>query len=265
MRLLIDEEILALVRDSGAVESLPEPRDWYSHDSPIQPASLDLHVGEIFIPGRRSKAPGGIDNPEDHKVLKTGQTVVVTTLETLRLPSDICGVGFPPAHVSELGLLMTNPGHVDPGYAGPMRFAVINFGKEPFSLTRGDPIVTLLLFRSDQAPTMDWNQRNRPLKPWRPDQKKINRLSHDFVDIEHRTRTLILKTAIVTSAIAGIFGGVMAVVLTLGTNIAVERMKRLQDMRDDISVLKTQIDVLKQTVYHTSIPSAPPPTSAKTP
>jgi dCTP deaminase len=257
MRLLVDEELVALIRDEKAVESVPQPRDWYAADSPVQPASLDLHVGEIFIPGKRSSALGGHSNPENDIVLRTGHTVVVTTLENLRLPSDVSGIGFPPSHVSELGLLMTNPGHVDPGYAGRMRFAVINVGKADFPLRQGDPIVTLLLFRTDRSPREDWKRRNPLSKPTRPSQSRINRLSRDFVDIESRTRKLIFQTALFASAISAILG----VVLTLGTNLTIERMKRLQDMRDDISQLKAQMETVKKQVGQDT-PKMPPASDA---
>ncbi|MHB1957472.1 MAG: dCTP deaminase [Acidobacteriaceae bacterium] len=254
MRLLVDKELIALIRDEGAVESVPTPRDWYAADSPVQPASLDLHVGEIFIPGKRPSASGGRDNPEDEIVLRTGHTVVVTTLESLKLPSDVSGIGFPPSHVSELGLLMTNPGHIDPGYDGRLRFVVINVGKGDFPLRCGDPIVTLLLFRSECTPVMDWRERNPISKPTRPSQSRINRLCRDFVDLESRTRKLIFHTALFASAISGI----LAIFLTLGTNLAIERMNRLQNMRDDISVLKAQLKTVEQRINQTTTqPSSP--------
>ena len=137
---------------------------------------------------------------------------------------------------------MTNPGHVDPGYSGRMRFAVINVGKAHFPLRRGDLIVTLLLFHLDRAPRADWGRRYPSVRPDRPPQSRINCLSRDFVDIKSRTRKLIIRTAVYASVFAGILG----VALTLGTNLMIERMKRLQDMRDDISILKAEIKVMEQ-------------------
>jgi len=256
MRLLVDEELLALVRHQAAVADLPVPREWFGPDSPVQPASLDLHVGEIFIPGMRSSAPGGHDDPEDAVVLRTGHTIVVTTLETLNLPPNVCGVGFPPSRVSELGILMTNPGHVDPGYSGRMRFAVINVGKADYSLRRGDAIITLLLFQLDRAPKQDWNQRHPITKPSRPDQSRVNCLSHDFVDMESRVRTLTLKTAVYASAMSAVLGAVISVFLTLGANYLVDRTSRLHEMQNDISRINAEIETMK----HNSVPSNTPPT-----
>ncbi|HXH11371.1 MAG TPA: hypothetical protein VNP04_16615 [Alphaproteobacteria bacterium] len=53
---------------------------------------------------------------------------MVLTLEEFNLPGSIAVVGFPPSHVSFQGILMTNPGHVDPGYVGRMRFTVMKKG-----------------------------------------------------------------------------------------------------------------------------------------
>jgi hypothetical protein len=149
---------------------------------------------------------------------------------------------------------MTNPGHIDPGYAGRMRFAVINVGKADYPLKRGDQIVTLLLFRSERAPLSDWGERNPLSKPIRPTQNRINRLSRDFVDLESRTRKLIFQTALFASAISGF----LAVFLTLGTNLAIERMKRLQDMRDDISKIKAQLQTVEQRVSQAASQTSPP-------
>jgi deoxycytidine triphosphate deaminase len=55
---------------------------------------------------------------------------------------------------------MTNPGHVDPGYSGLMRFTVINMGRENFDLLRGFTIVTLLFFEMSSPAKRDYGVRN---------------------------------------------------------------------------------------------------------
>ena len=45
----------------GAWSSLPlDSSRWDAADSPVQPASLDLHVGEIFIPGEEEGKIGSV-------------------------------------------------------------------------------------------------------------------------------------------------------------------------------------------------------------
>ena len=139
---------------------------------------------------------GGAQNPRRDHCLKTGdKSPVVTTWETLHLPGDVAGFGFPPSRVSFKGLLMTNPGHVDPGYEGVMRFTVINMAKDPYALARDGKIVTLLLFRLDSAAHSDWRRRRNPPSSL-PDHAAISRLSRDFVDVEARAKKIAKKQGI---------------------------------------------------------------------
>src|SRR5574341_452093 len=108
------------------------------------------------------------------------------TLEEIRLPPELAGIGFPPSTVSFRGLLMTNPGHIDPGYRGPMRFTVINMGKEPYHLKKGDRIVTILLLQLSGAAHKDWSARRGDKPPSPVAQRDLERLSPDFLDVEVR-------------------------------------------------------------------------------
>jgi dCTP deaminase len=191
MCLLDDKALVAnITGSSGVLVRNLEPRvDWYDADSPIQASSIDLHIGKIFIPGKTGKTEGSQDSPLDLHALESGQTSIVSTLEELSLPSDIAAIGFPPSRVSVQGLLMTNPGHVDPGYAGPMRFTVINMGKVDFVLRRGDPIVTVLFIKLPQPVQKNWLVRHNG-KPGRlPNQRDLDVLSPDFLDVGARAKS----------------------------------------------------------------------------
>src|ERR1700687_808821 len=118
----------------------------FDKNSPVQPSSIDLHIGSIFIPGTQLGDDGCEAKPLHRHTLGPGQTALVTTLEILDLPNNIAAIGFPPSRISAQGLLMTNPGHIDPGYKGPMHFTVINMGRQEFSLRRSGMIVTVLFF-----------------------------------------------------------------------------------------------------------------------
>src|SRR5580658_9219122 len=139
MKLLNDEMLCSYVNrpDPLLVKDLPEREDWFDKDSPVQPSSIDLHIGSILLPGTKLGMDGSEERPLSTRSLGPGETAIITTLETLNLPSNVAAIGFPPSSVSKQGLLMTNPGHVDPGYVGPMHFTVINMGREEFSLRKG--------------------------------------------------------------------------------------------------------------------------------
>ncbi|SRR6266550_508589 len=242
MNLLTDQDLIAnLTAPPPAIpyiEGFELPADPYSKDSPVQGASVDLHIGSIYLPGKKEIEEGGTANPKTDYVLKTGETAVVTTVETLHLPGHVTGFGFPPSRVSFRGLLMTNPGHVDPGYEGLMRFTVINMAKEGFSLRQGDRIVTLLLFSLDNPVHSDWRQRDpRPGSMPSPiNQANINRLSKDFVEMESRAKKIAREQGIKWGAGITAAAGILITILKIFSSghlfyrADVEDIKKRQDV-----------------------------------
>ena len=254
MSLLRDEDLItkitAVAPNVPYVEGIELPTDPYSKDSSVQGASVDLHIGDIYVPGAKEGDAGGAQNPKSDHVLKTGETAVVTTKETLHLPNNVAGFGFPPSRVSFRGLLMTNPGHVDPGYEGVMRFTVINMAREAYSLRSGDRIVTLLLFELEKAVRSDWRKRNPGGEAKGPSpisQATINRLSKDFVDVERRAKKIakakgvqwtLIVTAVVT-LLGALFQSLAGGHLFYGADI--EELKRRQEIVE--YDLKNRVDV----------------------
>ena len=86
---------------------------------------------------------------------------------------------------------MTNPGHVDPGYSGHMRFTLINMGHDDYPLIRGNPIATLLIFELSGPATKDYRAR-RPTPTVIPSEPAIPELSRDFIDYERRSREVAI-------------------------------------------------------------------------
>jgi deoxycytidine triphosphate deaminase len=194
MRLLKDDELVPLVRGANPILTGHSYDDggnvaaWFLRQSPVQPCSVDLTVGDIFLPGTTLDEDGSADHPMTTHNLDRGQTAIITTRETLHLRPNLAAFGFPPSHVSFQGLLMTNPGHVDPGYAGRMRFTVINMGSKQYRLARGEQIVTLLLFELSGDCQRDWLARGNADSPIR--QANLELLSKDFLDVEERAKKI---------------------------------------------------------------------------
>jgi deoxycytidine triphosphate deaminase len=194
MSLLVDSDLVQAVQGlKPIVTGLRVPADWYGSDSPIQPASVDLHVGEIYLPITTDPPPDK-PVPLDECILEPGDTAVVTTAETLNLPSNVGAFGFPPTRISSKALLMTNPGHVDPGFNGRMRFTLINMGRKRFPLQKGDEIVTLLFLRTTTAPEADYAKRN-PKVPHTngPSVDALSRLARDFLDFRTQAESIAKK------------------------------------------------------------------------
>src|SRR2546430_1903946 len=117
MKLLKDDELKELYKgEKPVIAGVPAPSNWTEANSPVQPSSIDLHIGKISVPAEHT-AQEPTKMSHGRHPLPPGQTAVVTTLEHLHMTRNLAAVGFPPSHVSVQGILMTNPGHVDPGYA----------------------------------------------------------------------------------------------------------------------------------------------------
>jgi dCTP deaminase len=208
-------------------------------NSKIQPASLDLTIGRILLPVEGD----GDDKVHEEPSLSLGQgeTVVVETHEYLSVPRTVAAIGFPPATISRDGLLMTNPGHVDPGFAGRLKFTVINLGKKLIELASGKPICTLLFF-SISAPDHSYDQLDKTEKPAAPsDVALLSRLSKDFLNFNDRIKKSVdsgLKAAQINTPI---ISGVLALFLTFVTSMVATQLSGVNDLRVKIEGLEKTI------------------------
>jgi dCTP deaminase len=243
MMFLRDEELEDLLANNpdllGGLDRETEP---YTARAPIQAASVDLTIGDIFVPGKTGEQLGSISRPRTQYNLKSGGTAVVTTREICDFPSDIGAIGFPPSRVSSQGLLMTNPGHVDPGYRGRMRFTVINMAHEPYPLRQGDRIVSLLLFQLANPARSGWTERNSTngeVPNTEIKEELLNRLSADFLDVSRRAHKAAKdeerKTRIM-GLLVPLVGGILAVIVVWFVNTG--------PINDDITNLKERTAAL---------------------
>jgi len=242
--LLRDQDLYnAISSGSLRIDHLPplSAHDWHAMASPVQPASLDLRIGRIYLPGVAAAELGSVQNPLRGWSLHTGHTAVVVTREVLHLPHDLAAIGFPPSSVSSQGLLMTNPGHVDPGYEGPLRFTVINMGKESYPLQEGAPIVTLLLFRLASNAYRAWPDRGNP-QGRQPTEEEISKLSADFVDVEKRASAIAQRTLWTAGIGATVVAGAVSLVLGWVGGVS--------DLRTKVAELESKLGVatLQRTV-----------------
>lgn len=213
MSLLRNEDITNLVSTKSLLKNFDQALLGTSK-SPIRNSSLDLTVGGIYLPGRKSGRPGGPDRPLTAHVLGEGECAVLKTAEIISMPTNIGAIGFPPStEISLSGVLTTNPGHIDPGYEGPLHLTVINMGKSKFALKAGERVMRVLLFQTDGVDTGARKVAGEPI-----DDVLLGRLAKDFLNIEKRakraannavTRGQILVpllVALLTLAASGVVG-----------------------------------------------------------
>lgn len=192
MSFLNDVRIASLVRRTASPLASPIQDDGFAHkNSPVQACTLDLTIGGIYVPSTSPGKPGSAARPRKRLSLAQGQTAVVVTAEALDLPEDLGAIALPPSTVSIQGLLMTNPGHVDPGYKGTLHCAVINMGSEPYELRAGDRIVRVLFFELTSAAAIPYRSRvGRSAKAANPvTEELLETLSHDFMNVTERSET----------------------------------------------------------------------------
>jgi deoxycytidine triphosphate deaminase len=192
---LSDKELFVyLAGEEPLVTGFPEPYDnkvpanpntdniWLRKNSPVQPCSIDLHAGGIYQYGREASKPGSYGHPLEEIALGPGEAAVIETKEKLAVPNDLGAVGTPPTSLSFKGVLMVNPGHVDPGYKGHLRVIVINMGRELVSIRLNDIIITLVFSKLQVEP-------HRPYQGapgGAVQQTHIDRIPRDFLDVEQR-------------------------------------------------------------------------------
>lgn len=132
----------------------------------LEAASIKLKVGDIFQEPKRTtnmSSPSSLDFVD----LEQGQMAFVLTSESVNLPPDIGGLMFSKSGgLAERGILITNTGHIDPGYNGRLRYAVVNMGNAPFHLKKGDFLVKVMFFKMYKAASPDWKGlHEQPLPP----------------------------------------------------------------------------------------------------
>ncbi len=115
----------------------------------VSTCSYDLTVGRVFRDGQVI----GPNNPPAHQqiIVAPGEVVTLLTAEELHLPNNVAATAYAMNSQSSEGFLVLNPGHVDPGYEGPLEIKAINLRKVPFALTMGDPVFTVVFDQLSQS------------------------------------------------------------------------------------------------------------------
>lgn len=245
MTVLVDRDLRALVmpaQPAPPAEMIPalvsatsaEIGLW---DSKIQPASLDLTIGRILLPLEKEDAEQP-PHTDDSVSLNQGETAVIETHEYLTVPRTVAAIGFPPASVSREGLLMTNPGHVDPGFKGRLKFTVINMGKKPIELAGGKPICTLVFF-SVAAPEFAYDQLDKKEKPEAPSERNLlSKLSRDFLNFNQRIKEAAVSAVRSEQINIPIISGIVALFLTILSGIVTTHVSGVNDLRVKVEGLE---------------------------
>ena len=128
-------------------------------DSQIQPASVDIRLGNTF--SIVDDIPSGVitlDSEIKYKILTTdkylilpGQFVLATTMEYFELPDDLTAFVEGRSSLGRMGLFIQNAGWVDPGFKGEITLELFNANRCAIELTAGRRVGQLVFAKMDSA------------------------------------------------------------------------------------------------------------------
>jgi dCTP deaminase len=241
LSLLVDKQINEKLSGSPCLATGVPLDDFVSSKAKVQASSLNLTIGDIFIPGPAGKRLGGALDPLKEFTLEQGHTAVIRTAEVLDLGPQLAGIAFPPATLSLKGILMTNPGHVDPGYKGPLHITVINMSRTPFPLREGDRIMRVLFLNLAVRPLASYGERHKAENARDViTEELLGRLSVDFVDVEKRARKVANKAVKKAAALATVIPALIAAAVLLANSYI-----GLDPIRESISTIGARLAVVE--------------------
>lgn len=150
------------------IERLVEPEEtWRDRDSTLQispfaassmtPVGYDLRVGSRYSSSIHP-GPGRLE-PGRSISVAPGETVLITTLETVGMPKNR---GLSGIILSKVSLVSKGLSHIsttiDPDWEGPLLIALNNLGRAPVELGYGDTFATAIFFRNDSPATRSVNR-----------------------------------------------------------------------------------------------------------
>ena len=126
-------------------------------DKSIQPASLDIRIGDSFsFPAVNSNSVIELDKEveyttitENEYLLLPQQFVLATTMEYIKLPNDIVAFVEGRSSIGRLGLFIQNAGWVDAGFEGQITLELFNASRYAINIKTGTRIGQLVFAKMD--------------------------------------------------------------------------------------------------------------------
>jgi deoxycytidine triphosphate deaminase len=193
-------------KDSVADKSIKNPKVELNSERHVKRASLDLTIGEIYIPEKKEDERGGFNKPRFELSLNQGETALIKTAEALVLSLQRVGLASIPASLATKGALATNPGMIDPGWDDNLHVTIINMSNEPLLLKRGDRVLRVMVF--DVGYDIDGEYSGTPTNM----KDVIGVLSADFMDFSGRIKKEVALQEVKGKWLQAIFPVVAAVI-----------------------------------------------------
>jgi dCTP deaminase len=124
----------------------------------IEPASIDLRLGDTFLEPRATAGICSMSDPPEYEetraqeyIIPTRGFVLATTMEFIRLPHYLTAFVEGRSSVGRLGLFIQNAGWVDPGFHGAITLELYNANSAPMKIEAGRRICQLVLAKADRS------------------------------------------------------------------------------------------------------------------
>jgi dCTP deaminase len=123
----------------------------------IQPASIDLRLGEHFLKVDENRMEAiSLDRELEYIEFKQEQIIIpphsfllAVTRETIKLPENITAFVEGRSSIGRIGLFIQNAGWVDPGFAGTITLELYNANRLPIRLNSGRRICQIVFALMD--------------------------------------------------------------------------------------------------------------------
>jgi len=144
---------LTLKKMLASGEILVEPLE----DKQIQPASIDLRLGDRFLKVDENRVESiSLDREIEYLDIRRQEIVIppqsfllAVTKEYIRLPNNITAFVEGRSSIGRIGLFIQNAGWVDPGFEGTITLELFNANRLPIRLKSGRRICQIVFARMD--------------------------------------------------------------------------------------------------------------------
>lgn len=121
-------------------------------DNQIQPASVDLRLGNHFLKLNENSFSAMTMTDEieyisiksDEIIIPSNSFLLATTREYIELPNDLTAFVEGRSSIGRMGLFIQNAGWVDPGFKGEITLELYNANRLPIKLISGRRICQLV-------------------------------------------------------------------------------------------------------------------------
>ena len=171
----------------------------------IQPASIDMRLGNEFLEFERSNIPcihpeseeetdeytrrRVVENGDDY-VLHPGDFVLGTTYETVEIPDDLVARVEGRSSLGRLAVVVhATAGFVDPGYRGQITLELSNLGTAPVALRPEEMRISQLVLTELSSPAEEPYGKERGSKYQDQDGPTASRIGEDAEWKQDRNQT----------------------------------------------------------------------------